>query len=139
MADRPYSLADVACMTGLAQRTLQKYVASGALAGEKVGGKWLYSREEAGRFLNRPEIRRLTAQRHRALADDFLNARIKPAPNMLCVLDVPGAPETFLEALLAGCAGVEMTYSFDAGTGMTRVTLIGAPDAVGKTLEGLGK
>lgn len=128
--DRPYALADVSLMTGITERTLRKYVASGALAGEKIAGKWRYTFEEVGRFMSRPEVRKLAAQHRRALADDFLNARIKNAPSMLCVLDLPGAPETFLENLLAACEGVEMRYAQDVETGMTRVTLVGSPEAV---------
>ena len=135
--DRPYALADIARMTGITERTLRKYVGSGALAGEKIAGKWRYTAEEAGRFLDRPEVKKLAARHRRALADDFLNTRIKPAPSMLCVLDMPGAPETFLESLLAACEGVQMAYAFDRATGMTRVTLVGAPEAVGKALSRL--
>jgi len=122
-------------MTGITERTLRKYVASGALAGEKIAGKWRYTPEEVGRFMSRPEIRKLAAQRRRALADDFLNARIKGAPGMLCVLDMPGAPETFLENLLAACEDVEMRYAQDAGTDMTRVTLVGSPEAVREVIR----
>lgn len=128
--DRPFTLADVSQMTRITARTLRKYVASGALAGTKTDGKWRFAAEAVGHFLNRPEIKRLAAQHRRALADDFLNNPVKFAPDMLCVLDMPGAPETFLERLLAACEGVEMTYSRDAGTDMTRVTLVGSPAAV---------
>ena len=135
--DRYYSLADISQMTRITERTLRKYVASGALAGEKTEGKWRFTAEEAGRFLNRKEIRKLAAQHRRALADDFLNNPVKSAPDMLCVLDMPGAPETFLEKLLAACGDVEMTYSHDVGTDMTRVTLVGSPEAVRKLLAQL--
>ncbi len=135
--DRPYTLADVSQMTRITERTLRKYVASGALAGEKTDGKWRFTQEEVGRFLNRREIRKLAAQHRRALADDFLNSPVKSAPGMLCVLDMPGAPETFLEKLLAACGDVEMTYSWDAGTDMTRVTLVGLPAAVRRVLGAL--
>ncbi len=137
MADRPYALADVAQMSGITERTLRKHVASGALTGEKIGGKWRYTEEEVIRFLDRPEIRKLSAQHRRALADDFLNARVKPAPALLCVLDMPETPETLLENLLAACEGVEMRYSRDAETGMTRVTLVGPPEAVRRVLDRL--
>lgn len=135
--DRPYALADVAMMTGITERTLRKHVASGALRGEKIGGKWRYAEQELGRFLDSPEIKKLAARHRRALADDFLNARIKPAPSMLCVFDLPGAPEIFLEKLLAACVGVEMRFAQDAGTHMTRVTLVGSPEAVQRVLEKL--
>jgi hypothetical protein len=135
--DRPYALADVALMTGITERTLRKHVASGALAGEKVHGKWRYTLEEVGRFMSRPEVKKLAAQHRRALADDFLNTPIKSASAMLCVLDMPGASESFLENLLAACEGVQMAYSLDAGTNMTRVTLVGAPEAVRGVLEKL--
>ncbi len=124
-------------MTGITQRTLRKHVASGTLVGEKVAGRWRYAPEEVGRFMNRPEIRKLSARHRRAMADDFLNNRHKAAPSMLCVLDMPDAPETFLQNLLAACRDVEMRYEQDGTTGMTRVTLIGLPEAVQRVLKEL--
>jgi hypothetical protein len=124
-------------MSGITERTLRKRVASGALSGEKIRGKWRYTADEVVSFLDRPEVRKLAAQHRRALADDFLNNRIKPAPRMLCVLDMPDAPETFFEELLAALEGVEMRYARDAGTGMTRVTIVGPPEAVRRVLEKL--
>lgn len=135
--DRPYTLADIAQMTGITARTLRKHIACGVLCGKKRGGKWRYTVEEVGRYMDRPQIKKLAAQHRRACADDFLNARIKPVPVCLYVVDMPNAPETFRANLLAACRDVEMRYVLDPGTNMTRVTLVGAPDAVRKVLEQL--
>jgi hypothetical protein len=134
---RHFSLSDVCTMSRLTERTLRKYLADGTLIGEKADGRWRFSASQVMDFFLRPGIARLMEARRRAVADDFLNARIKPRPACLCVLDLPDAPDALLARVLDACVGLEMAYARDASTRMTRVTLAGDPAAVRAALEAL--
>lgn len=52
-----YLISHLVLSTGLTDRTIRNYIASGILQGEKINGLWHFTPEQVERFLRHPAVR----------------------------------------------------------------------------------
>ena len=125
------TLAQLAAVSMLTERTLRSYLKRGQLTGEKTPGGWRFTPEQAAAFLALPQVRSASNARRNAVAEDFVRRRMDTAGQLCAVLDLPVAAETLCRtaAALAAEHGVTMAFCGDAA--LSRVTLRGpAPDVL---------
>ncbi|MBP3650291.1 MAG: helix-turn-helix domain-containing protein [Clostridia bacterium] len=86
-----YVLNHLTQFTGLTDRTLRSYIASGILQGEKINGMWHFTPQQLEAFLTHPAVRPSILAKHHSLVYDFLLDMKKPAAAMCIMLDIPQA------------------------------------------------
>ncbi len=55
--EKSYLIQDLVLMTGLSDRTIRSYIASGFLRGEKANGAWRFTLEQVESFVRHPAVR----------------------------------------------------------------------------------
>ena len=125
------TLAQLAAISMLTERTLRSYLKRGLLAGEKTPGGWRFTAEQTAAFLALPQVRSASNTRRNAVAEDFIQRRMDTTGQLCAVLDLPVAAAELCRtvAALAAEHGVTMAFSGDAA--LSRVTLRGAGCAGG--------
>lgn len=88
-----YVLNHLVLFTGLTDRTLRNYIASGILQGEKINGMWHFTPGQLEAFLAHPAVRPSILARHHSAVYDFLLDMKKPAPKACVILDIPQGDE----------------------------------------------
>lgn len=86
-----YLISHLRLITGLTDRTLRNYLASGLLHGEKINGLWHFSPEEVESFLSHPAVCPSIIAKNHGLVYDFLGDQYKKASETCMILDLPGA------------------------------------------------
>lgn len=85
-----YLISHLVLVTGLTDRTIRNYIASGILQGEKINGLWHFTPEQVERFICHPAVRpSIQAKRH-AVIYDFLLDDKKESCETCMILDLPG-------------------------------------------------
>ena len=77
------TLAQLAAISMLTERTLRSYLKRGLLAGEKTPGGWRFTAEQTAAFLALPQVRSASNARRNAVAEDFIQ-RGSCAPCSTC-------------------------------------------------------
>ena len=70
------TLAQLAAISMLTERTLRSYLKRGLLAGEKTPGGWRFTAEQTAAFLALPQVRSASNARRNAVAEDFIQRRM---------------------------------------------------------------
>ena len=70
------TLAQLAAISMLTERTLRSYLKRGLLAGEKTPGGWRFTAEQTAAFLALPQVRSASNTRRNAVAEDFIQRRM---------------------------------------------------------------
>lgn len=86
-----YLINHLVLFTGLSDRTIRNYIASGILAGEKINGLWHFTPEQVDHFIRHPSVRPSITAKNNALVYDFLLETRKTSCEACVILDVPGA------------------------------------------------
>ena len=120
------TLAQLAAISMLTERTLRSYLKRGLLAGEKTPGGWRFTAEQTAAFLALPQVRSASNARRNAVAEDFIQRRMDTTGQLCAVLDLPVA---------AAEHGVTMAFHGDAA--LSRVTLRGPAQDVLAALQAL--
>lgn len=94
-----YVLGHLVQFTGLTDRTLRNYLASGILEGEKIEGIWHFTPEQVERFVRHPAVRPSILAKNNALVYDFLLDAHKTSQETCVILDVPGGDKEALAQL----------------------------------------
>ena len=130
------TLAQLAAISMLTERTLRSYLKRGLLAGEKTPGGWRFTAEQTAAFLALPQVRSASNTRRNAVAEDFIQRRMDTT-GQLCVVLLPVAAAELCRtvAALAAEHGVTMAFSGDAA--LSRVTLRGPAQDVLAALQAL--
>lgn len=131
-----YTIAHVALITGLTDRTVRSHMKAGLLTGEMINGLWHFTREQVGEYISHPSVVPSIRARRNALVYDFLLDEHKRLPEMCVLLDEPAslseanaASEFFCHAINREFTGkVRFGFSFD--NGFMRIILKGEEDAV---------
>ena len=110
------TLAQLAAISMLTERTLRSYLKRGLLAGEKTPGGWRFTAEQTAAFLALPQVRSASNARRNAVAEDFIQRRMDTTGQLCAVLDLPVAAAELCRtvAALAAEHGVTMAFSGDA-------------------------
>ena len=124
------TLAQLAAISMLTERTLRSYLKRGLLAGEKTPGGWRFTAEQTAAFLALPQVCSASNARRNAVAEDFIQRRMDTT-GQLCA----AAELCRTVAALAAEHGVTMAFSGDAA--LSRVTLRGPAQDVLAALQAL--
>ena len=110
------TLAQLAAISMLTERTLRSYLKRGLLAGEKTPGGWRFTAEQTAAFLALPQVCSASNARRNAVAEDFIQRRMDTTGQLCAVLDLPVAAAELCRtvAALAAEHGVTMAFSGDA-------------------------
>lgn len=110
------TLAQLAAISMLTERTLRSYLKRGLLAGEKTPGGWRFTAEQTAAFLALPQVCSASNARRNAVAEDFIQRRMDTTGQLCAVLDLPVAAAELCRtvAALAAEHGVTMAFHGDA-------------------------
>ena len=115
--------------TGLSDRTIRNYIASGILQGEKINGLWHFTPEQVEEFVRHPAVRPSILAKNNGLVYDFLLDTKKTRQEMCVILDTPCADkktvaEYFCYSINSG-GYHNIQFSFDGVMETSRVILKG--------------
>lgn len=131
------TLAQLAAISMLTERTLRSYLKRGLLAGEKTPGGWRFTAEQTVAFLALPQVRSASNARRNAVAEDFIQRRMDTTGELCAVLDLPVAAETLCWTVAALAAEHGVTMAFHGDAVRSRVTLRGPAQDVLAALQTL--
>ena len=86
-----YVINHVSMITGLTDRTIRNYIASGVLQGEKINGVWHFTPEQVETFLLVPEVKLAIRAKNKSLVYDFMLDDFKNEDEACIILDLPNA------------------------------------------------
>ena len=124
-----YVINHLVMFTGLSDRTIRNYIASGILQGEKINGLWHFTPEQVEEFVRHPAVRPSILAKNNGLVYDFLLDTKKTGQEMCVILDTPCADkktvaECFCYSINSG--GYDnIQFSFDGVMETSRVILKG--------------
>ena len=84
-----YTINAMTLITGLTDRTLRNYIASGILQGEKINGLWHFTPGQVENFLSHPAVRPSILAKQNSLVYDFLLDGKKQTRQACIILDLP--------------------------------------------------
>ena len=135
-----YNINSITLITGLTDRTIRSYIASGILQGEKINGLWHFTPEQVEAFLCHPAVRPSILAKQNGLVYDFLLDGKKTAQEACIILDLPGADvkETSEYFCCTICNGdfQNIRFFLDAVEGNLRVFLKGSAREVMALVNG---
>lgn len=142
MTEPHFTLAQLAEMTMLTERTLRTYLRTGLLQGEKTPRGWRFTRAQTFAFMGSPAVRRAMNANRMAQAEDFFHRRMDTAGQTCAVTDVPvddDAAARLMDAPLSLTAegGLRMVWHCEGG--MARVILRGETERVAAALSALAR
>ncbi len=129
-----YVLNHLVLITGLTDRTLRSYIASGILQGEKINGLWHFTPEQVENFIRHPAVLPSIQAKRNALVHDFLLNTYKSQPEACIILDMPGANRVKVAEYFCYRINTEnfrdIHFSYDYVEGIPRVILKGKTEDV---------
>lgn len=122
-----YVINHLVMFTGLSDRTIRNYIASGILQGEKINGLWHFTPEQVEEFVRHPAVRPSILAKNNGLVYDFLLDTKKTGQEMCVILDTPCADkktvaEYFCYSINSG-GYHNIQFSFDGVMETSRVIL----------------
>ncbi len=124
-----YLISHLVLVTGLSDRTIRNYIASGILQGEKINGLWHFTPEQVEGFIQHPAVRPSILAKKNALVYDFLLATRKSTCEVCMILDIPGADRKevgeFLCYRISNGGYRNIHFAYDGVTDSSRVILKG--------------
>ena len=134
MEEKFYLISHLVLMTGLTDRTIRNYIASGILKGEKINGIWHFTPEEVDAFIKNPAVRPSIVAKYNSVVYDFMINNGKREEEACVILDLPKADikktsEFFCQKI--GSGNFEnINFNFDGFAKTPRVILKGTPEDV---------
>ncbi len=86
-----YVINHIVMITGLTDRTIRSYIASGILQGEKINGVWHFTPEQVEAFIQVPEVRLAIRAKNKSLVYNFMLDDFKKEDEACIILDLPNA------------------------------------------------
>lgn len=124
-----YLISHLVLITGLTDRTIRNYIASGILQGEKINGLWHFTAEQVERFISHSAVRHSILAKNNALVYDFLLDYKKTAQEACIILDLPGMDKKevaeFFCYRISNGGYSNIRFSFDGVEAVPRVILKG--------------
>lgn len=134
-----YVINHIALATGLSDRTIRNYIATGILIGEKINGIWHFTPEQVDAFIKHPTVRPGIVAKQNGLVYDFLAENKKSSSQICVILDIPTAmKKEFAEFFCYEITNGDfhnILFSFDGVFETPRVILRGVPAEVLSVLE----
>ena len=134
MEEKLYLISHLVLITGLSDRTIRNYIASGILKGEKINGIWHFTPEEVDEFIKNPAVRPSIIAKNNSLVYDFMLNDSKKEEEACVILDLPKADiketaEFFCYRISSGNFE-NINFSFDGYAKTPRIILKGKPSDV---------
>lgn len=124
-----YLINHLVLFTGLSDRTIRNYIASGILQGEKINGLWHFTPEQVEGFICDPAVRPSILAKNNAIIYDFLLDDGKKDCETCMILDLPGEDRKALSEYFCYRISNEdfhhVQFSFDGAGNVPRVILKG--------------
>ena len=129
MEENLYLISHLTLITGLTDRTIRNYIASGILKGEKINGIWHFTPEEVDAFIKNPAVRPSIIAKNNSLVYDFMLNDSKKEEEACVILDLPKADiketaEFFCYRISSGNFE-NINFSFDGYAKTPRIILKG--------------
>ncbi len=134
MEEKLYLINHLVLITGLSDRTIRNYIASGILNGEKINGMWHFTSEEVEAFIKNPAVRPSIVAKNNSIVYDFMLNDSKKEEETCVILDIPKADvkeisEFFCYSINNGNYS-NINFSLDGFYKTPRVILRGKPKDV---------
>ena len=84
-----YTVADVAALTGLTDRTIRNYLKEGTLHGKKVGVQWRFTQQDIESLFREADVTGPLTELLDELVSDFLHGSQRPQEMECRILDIP--------------------------------------------------
>ena len=120
-----YTIGQVVQFTGLTDRTIRNYIASGILEGEKIDGLWHFTPEQVEAFVRHPSVRPSILAKKNALVYDFLLDTQKKTKQICMILDNEKEASDFFCRAITNGEFKNIKFSFDTLNDNPRVILKG--------------
>ncbi len=134
-----YTITQIVQFTGLTDRTIRSYIASGILQGEKHSGRWIFSEDQFNEFIRHPTVRPSIQAKGNAIIHDFILAENKSADECCIIIDLPEeAPEQIATFFCTAIPATELhkfRFAFDGIGSTPRVILSGHFDEISALLN----
>ena len=134
MEEELYLISHITLITGLSDRTIRNYIASGILKGEKINGIWHFTPEEVDAFIKNPAVRPSIVAKNNSVVYDFMLNDSKKEEETCVILDLPKCD--IKETAEIFCYGIingdykDINISFDGNYKTPRIILRGKPSDV---------
>ncbi|MBQ6877923.1 MAG: helix-turn-helix domain-containing protein [Oscillospiraceae bacterium] len=134
MEENLYLISHLTLITGLSDRTIRNYIASGILKGEKINGIWHFTPEEVDAFIKNPAVRPSIIAKNNSVVYDFMLNDSKKEEETCVILDLPKCD--IKETAEFFCYGIsngdykDINFSFDGNYKTPRIILRGKPSDV---------
>ena len=134
MEEELYLISHITLITGLSDRTIRNYIASGILKGEKINGIWHFTPEEVDAFIKNPAVRPSIIAKNNSVVYDFMLNDSKKEEETCVILDLPKCD--IKETAEFFCYGIsngdykDINFSFDGNYKTPRIILRGKPSDV---------
>ena len=134
MEEELYLISHITLITGLSDRTIRNYIASGILKGEKINGIWHFTPEEVDAFIKNPAVRPSIVAKNNSVVYDFMLNDSKKEEETCVILDLPKCD--IKETAEFFCYGIsngdykDINFSFDGNYKTPRIILRGRPSDV---------
>ena len=134
MEEELYLISHLTLITGLSDRTIRNYIASGILKGEKINGIWHFTPEEVDAFIKNPAVRPSIVAKNNSVVYDFMLNDSKKEEEACVILDLPKCD--IKETAEFFCYGIsngdykDINFSFDGNYKTPRIILRGKPSDV---------
>lgn len=129
MEEELYLISHITLITGLSDRTIRNYIASGILKGEKINGIWHFTPEEVDAFIKNPAVRPSIVAKNNSVVYDFMLNDSKKEEETCVILDLPKCD--IKETAEFFCYGIsngdykDINFSFDGNYKTPRIILRG--------------
>ena len=134
MEEELYLISHLTLITGLSDRTIRNYIASGILKGEKINGIWHFTPEEVDAFIKNPAVRPSIVAKNNSVVNDYMLNDSKKEEETCVILDLPKCD--IKETAEFFCYGIsngdykDINFSFDGNYKTPRIILRGKPSDV---------
>lgn len=134
MEEELYLISHITLITGLSDRTIRNYIASGILKGEKINGIWHFTPEEVDAFIKNLAVRPSIVAKNNSVVYDFMLNDSKKEEETCVILDLPKCD--IKETAEFFCYGIsngdykDINFSFDGNYKTPRIILRGRPSDV---------
>lgn len=127
-----YTVADVAELTGLTDRTIRNYLKSGSLHGRKIGVQWRFTEDDINGLFSEVSGQENLSQVKDNLVADFLKETKREQETECRIIDIPCVAQNVLPKLIRHLTKkkqetgqVSFAWEYHEAEGLLRIVLVG--------------
>ena len=143
--EKLFTIADVAEMTSMSDRTIRNYLRSGLLTGRKVGGQWRFTAQDIAKFFDRSDVKASISEQWRLDVTDFLDgvsSAVEGERQACTVVDLYVTPEEgaaynerVCEFFSAHAENARVNFDYSEKERRARFILFSDPQTAAQVLE----